>query len=109
MTELAFDSFKSTTEGEVSYPQDKIGYPVVSAAGLKRDNLIRVALSGVCSFPFRSAEVETALNEPGTSEERIQKALDNLPAPIIDDLEGSAGYRAFVLKNTLRKLLERLE
>ena len=33
---------------------DKIDYPLVSLAAIKKDRWIRIALSGLCAFPFRS-------------------------------------------------------
>lgn len=48
-----------------------------------------VAFSGVCSFPFRSAEIEEVLNHKETPlEARIQNALDYIPAPILNDGKG---------------------
>lgn len=105
-----FVSLKKTGDGTVGYPQDRIGYPVVSAAGLKIGNSIRAAFSGVCVFPFRSAAVEAALNENGCPiDEKIERAAASLPAAIHDDMESSADYREFVLKNMIAEILERLE
>lgn len=89
---------------------EKIDYPLISLAAVRKDDAIRVALSGVCAFPFRSREVERALNErPRSTERRVREALDSLPAPMLDDVYGSAGYREFVLAITLRNTLATLE
>lgn len=110
LTGLPFISFKKTTEGNVGYPQDKIGYPVVSAAAIKTDSGINVAFSGLCNFPFRSPEMEAILNNPDlTEEERLNQACNSLPANILNDIEGSAQYRQFVLKNILLDMLAKLE
>jgi CO/xanthine dehydrogenase FAD-binding subunit len=78
------------------------GYPLVTIAALKTERNIRVAFSGVCSFPFRSEEIEEVLNHEETPlEARIQTALDYIPAPILNDGEGSDRYRKFVIKNLL--------
>lgn len=88
----------------------KIGYPIVSLAAVEKDKQILAALSGVCEFPFRSSLMEAALNDTSLSiDERIDKAISLLPAQIIEDIQASAAYRQFVLKNTLREMLDNLE
>jgi carbon-monoxide dehydrogenase medium subunit len=82
--------------------QWETGYPLITIAGLAINNRIRVAISGLCPFPFRSPEVEGVLNNRQISmEERIGRAIEILPQPILNDVEGSADYRLFVLKNLL--------
>lgn len=89
---------------------EKIDYPLVSLAAIKKDGKIRVGLSGVCSFPFRSVELEGALNNRSKSlEDRISDALMHLPAPILDNGVGSAKFREYVLRNTLLNTLTTLE
>ena len=86
---------------------EKIDYPLVSVAALWKDDNLRIAFSGVCSFPFRSEQIENALNERSKSvEERIKQAVELLPEPAYADAEGSGEYRLFVLENTLCELLE---
>lgn len=107
---LPFYSTKKTTDGEVSYPQNHIGYPVLSAAAVMSDQGIKIAFSGLCNFPFRSREVEEQLNQKGISlSKRIKKSVKSLPAPVISDMEGSAQYRAFVFENTVAEIMEKLE
>lgn len=85
------------------------GYPLVTVAALKTEENIRVAFSGVCSFPFRSAEVEEVLNQKDIPlEDRIQTALNYIPAPILNDGEGSDRYRKFVIKNLLIDIFKEL-
>jgi CO/xanthine dehydrogenase FAD-binding subunit len=82
--------------------QWETGYPLITIAGIAINNRIRVAISGLCPFPFRSLEVEEILNSHQISvEERIRKAVELVPQPILDDVEGSAEYRIFVLKNLM--------
>lgn len=89
---------------------EKIDYPLISIAALKKDNMIRLAMSGVCNFPFRSMQVEEYLNDKNVSWDiRINNAINHLPAPILNDISGSDIYRKFVLKNTLLNTLETLE
>ncbi|HEX9062377.1 MAG TPA: xanthine dehydrogenase, partial [Clostridia bacterium] len=90
---------------------EKIDYPLISIAALKKDSRIRLAMSGVCSFPFRaSLELEEYLNDRSISREaRVENTVNNLPAPVLNDISGSDSYRRFVLKNTLCSVLESLE
>ena len=86
---------------------EKIDYPLVSVAALWKDNNLRIAFSGVCFYPFRSEQIEAVLNEREISfEQRAEKAAELLPDTVYTDAEGSGEYRLFVLKNTLRELLE---
>ncbi|WP_066064777.1 FAD binding domain-containing protein [Neobacillus soli] len=90
--------------------QWETGYPLITVAALKMDEEVRVAVSGLCPFPFRSKEVEASLNNKGLSvETRVERALAVLPQPILDDVEGSADYRLFVLKNLFVDVLAALD
>lgn len=103
MTRLPFYHTKRRRMGNV-------GYPVVTLAALKQGAALRVALSGVCDFPFRSRPMEAALSETGVpAEERVERALQLLPGPVRDDLEASAEYRVFVLRGALLDALHELE
>lgn len=89
---------------------EKIDYPLVSVAAIGKDGYLRAALSGVCPQPFRSGPMESVLNDRALSfDARAEKAALLLPEPAIGDAEGSGEYRLFVLKNTLRALLEEWE
>lgn len=90
--------------------QGKTGYPLISMAALKKDNNIRMAFSGVSTFPFRSIKMERGINNKTISkEQRIEQAIDNLPAPIWGNIQGSAEYKRFVLRNLLGNILETLD
>lgn len=87
-----------------------IGYPLVTVAAIKTEEEIRMAFSGVSPFPFRSTEMELVLNDQAFSvEERAEKAVQFVPAPVLNDVEGSAEYRLFVLKNTIIDAIRQLE
>jgi CO/xanthine dehydrogenase FAD-binding subunit len=87
-----------------------VGYPLVTVAALKKDGVIRTAYSGVCSFPFRSIEMEQVLNDTSIPlAARIEQAIAKLPAPIISNTEGSAAYRKFVLQQTMADTVSILE
>ncbi|MGG4003405.1 FAD binding domain-containing protein [Geobacillus stearothermophilus] len=89
--------------------QGEVGYPLVTIAALKKDGTVRVALSGICPFPFRSADVEAHLNDRNRPVgERIQAAVDAFPRPILHDIEGSADYRLFVVAQLLEDMLREL-
>ncbi|NHC39705.1 xanthine dehydrogenase [Bacillus sp. MM2020_1] len=78
------------------------GYPLITVAALKIGQEVRVAISGLCPFPFRSKELEASLNKRDLPVSlRIDEGLSKLPKPILDDVEGSANYRLFVLRNLL--------
>ena len=86
------------------------GYPLITIAALKLGQEIRVAISGLCPFPFRSKELEAAINKSNsTVDSRVDEALSKLPSPILDDVEGSAKYRLFVLRNLLLDVLAALD
>ncbi|MFZ7943494.1 FAD binding domain-containing protein [Neobacillus sp. 19] len=102
-TALPFVSIKKTKISKVSYP-------VVSIGALVKDQQIRAAFSGVCQYPFRSKQMEAALNESSLSKtERIDKAVTLIPSEIIDDIQASREYREFVLKNALLEIYDSLE
>ncbi|WP_053362858.1 FAD binding domain-containing protein [Bacillus sp. FJAT-27251] len=86
------------------------GYPLVTVAAMQAENGIRLAFSGICPFPFRSEEMEREINKSGASPlERVEKAVAMLPGPILNDSEGSADYRIFVVRNTLLDIIDYLE
>ncbi|MFF3471961.1 xanthine dehydrogenase, partial [Bacillus velezensis] len=90
--------------------QWNVGYPLVTVCALKKDDEIRMAFSGVCPFPFRSAEMEAVLNDKSRSaEERVRRSLQYVPKPVLDDAEGSSEYRIFVLQHTILDALRELE
>ncbi|QCJ45167.1 xanthine dehydrogenase [Bacillus sp. S3] len=90
--------------------QWETGYPLITIAAVNIEGRIRVAISGLCPFPFRSIGVEEALNNRGQSwEARVDAAISVLPQPILEDVEGSSEYRLFVLRNLFSDLLAALD
>ncbi|MEL7610272.1 MAG: FAD binding domain-containing protein [Bacillota bacterium] len=88
---------------------EKIDYPLLSVAALIAEGKLRVAFSGLYQYPFRSIEVEDALNDAMMPpEDRVGKAVGLLPN-IASDRQGGAPYRAFVLANTLKNILDAWE
>lgn len=89
---------------------EKIDYPLITAAGLKKGRALRIAFSGLAAYPFRDAEVEKILNDPFLSRERrAGKAVKYLSGVIQSDLSSSAEYRKFVLKETILNILDTMK
>jgi len=87
---------------------EKIDYPLITIGMLKKDGLLRAAFSGICEFPFRSLKIEKILNEKESPDSVAQKICNALPAPPINNIDGSDGYRLFVLKNTIVEMLKKI-
>lgn len=89
---------------------EEIDYPLVTISALKDDRGIRIAFSGAVPFPFRSLIVEDDLNNRSVPIKlRVENALNHMPAPIMEGISGSAGYRRFVMENTIYDILTELE
>lgn len=87
-----------------------IGYPLITVSAIKIDGQIRIAFSGLCSYPFRSEKIEMDINNRQLSPQaRIDQVINDLPNPILEDVHGSAQYRIFVLRNTLSDILNVFE
>jgi CO/xanthine dehydrogenase FAD-binding subunit len=87
-----------------------IGYPLVSMAAINVNGQMRFAFSGVCGFPFRSFEIEEYLNNRQLSyEQRIDETLKHLPDTVLSNVEGGKEYRIFVLQESLKESLNKLE
>ena len=101
--QLPFYAVKVRNQGES-------GYPLISLAAVKKEGFIRVAVSGLCAFPFRSRKLEETLNnKTNTMPQRILESLKSLPGPILGNIQGSVEYKSFVFKNVLQEALELLE
>ncbi len=109
-TVMPFFSMKKTADGDVDYPQDRIGYPLLSGVFLNNKGHIRAAFSGLCPYPFRSLKLEAVLNDTTVSpDEKLNESVQCLPAPILNDMDSSAQYREFVFRNTLAGALDNFE
>ena len=87
----------------------RIDYPIVHAVGVAAEGKIRIAVSGLCSFPFRSAEVEEPLNAGGTVESRVQTAINALPGPVRNDSRAGRDYRTFLARQAFEETVTTLE
>lgn len=90
--------------------QDKINYPLITICAMRVEKDVRVGISGLCSFPFRSEAMEYELNNRSVPlDKRIDKAITQVPGPVLTDLEGSAEYRQYVLRILLTSIITELE
>jgi CO/xanthine dehydrogenase FAD-binding subunit len=86
---------------------EKIDYPLLTTDALITGGNLRLAFSGLASYPFRDKTVESILNDQRlTFEERAEHIAQSLDGVLLDDMNGSAAYRRFVLKNTVMSILE---
>src|SRR5699024_5504099 len=84
----------------------RIGYPLLTVSAIKVEKSIRFAISGLCEYPFRSQRFEQVVNENNRG---VKAAIKEIPAPIVDDVSGSAAYRSFVLQNVLEESMYELK
>lgn len=84
-----------------------VGYPLLTTSALLVEEKIKIAFSGLCSFPFRNKQMENSLNNEDFSvEERIEQCIQYIPGKVLNDVNGSAEYRIFVFKKTLQEVLQ---
>ena len=89
---------------------DKIDYPLITIVGHINKGKINIAFSGLCKYPCRASKMEDILNtETYALKEKINKAIENIPGPVLTDLSGSAEYRRFMLGKMLEQLLEEFQ
>ncbi len=101
MTETPFIHVKKTAN-------EKIDYPLVTVCATQYKGRLRMAFSGICSYPFRSTDIEEVINNPEISVgDKLNLIHNLLPEPPLTDYEGSGEYRIFVMKNIIEKILER--
>ena len=86
---------------------DKIDYPLLTTVAIIDNNNLKIAFSGLCSFPFRSEKIENILNNQELNREnKLNEMLKSLQESPMDNIDGSKRYREFVLKNTVNKVLD---
>jgi len=85
---------------------EKIDYPLMTAAATVTGGRLRIAFSGLAPFPFRDKGAEEILNDGGLDiKERARRFAGALSGMLADDYLGSAGYRKFVLEDTVEAVL----
>ena len=86
---------------------EKIDYPLVTMAALKKNKKLNIAFSGLAEYPFRSSTFEEILNsDKDDQDEKIKDAINSLEEFIVDDLNGSSEYKKFMLHTILYEALE---
>ena len=76
-----------------------VGYPLITASAVKKNEQLKIAFSGLCNFPFSNAEIDKIMNDESlTGEERAEEVIKSVPAPVLNDVHGSSEYRKFVLE-----------
>lgn len=85
---------------------EKIGYPLLTLFAIYNEGVLSCAASGLCSYPFRFGDINIGNN---TKPEEIASQLaESIPQPVLDDIEGSAGYRGFLFKKTVENAVTEL-
>jgi CO/xanthine dehydrogenase FAD-binding subunit len=86
---------------------DFVDYPLVTLALLDDGDAIRLAASGmVTTGPWRLPALEAIVSERRRpAMERARRAVDALPADIVEDIHATAGYRRFVFGCALADML----
>lgn len=88
----------------------EFGYPLVGLSLVKDNGKIKAAFSAVCKNAFRSLGAENALNDRTLPlKKRVNQAIEQIPCEIVTNIQGSAPYRKFVLKQQLLEALILLE
>lgn len=82
---------------------EKIGYPLISLCAIYSDGELRLAASGLCEFPFRFTN--TKVKGSQSAGDIAAQFAKEIPAPVLDDLEGSASYRLFIFRKTVEKII----
>lgn len=75
--------------------QAKVAYPLASVVAVRKGHDVRMAVTGVCDFPFQCAAAGNG--------------SCHLPAEPRTDIDGSGEYRQVVLDKLTREMLGRLE
>lgn len=89
---------------------EKVDYPLITVACLKVDGTIRTAFSGLRDYPFRDSKCEEILNDKSLSfMTRAETFVNELGTGILDNGDGSAEFRKYVLKNTIENILDTLK
>ncbi len=88
---------------------EKIDYPLVTIAAMRYQEKLRIALSGLVEYPFRSENIERIINNGNFDINRdFGQILSNLPDYILEDKSGSNTFRQFVLRKLLATTIKEI-
>jgi CO/xanthine dehydrogenase FAD-binding subunit len=82
---------------------EKIGYPLVSLSAIYVQGILRLATSGLCDQPFRFPDIP--IGSGYCPNDVAQQLASSIPAPILDDIEGSAAYRKFIFEKSVEDII----
>lgn len=87
-----------------------VGYPVISINAVKINGRLKIAVSGVSLLPIHEETIDNKINDRQLPyKDRIKEAIEAWPKPIIDDIQGSAEYKKYLLEKTLLEIFQKLE
>ncbi|NCA66753.1 MAG: xanthine dehydrogenase [Clostridia bacterium] len=87
---------------------EKIDYPLITVAAIRYRRGLRLAVSGLLEYPFRSAEIESIINNNQFDLDRdFNNIINALQGAVIKD-KSSDKYRLFVLKKLLKAILREI-
>ena len=85
-------------------------YPIVSLSMAQVDGGLRMAASGVCSFPFRGDDINATVSETSRpASKRAERVLEQLPAEVRSDQRASAEYRSHLFVKAIIDSINELE
>ncbi|NLM44232.1 MAG: xanthine dehydrogenase [Clostridiales bacterium] len=85
----------------------EIDYPLFHIASIKDEEGIKIAVSGLCAYPFRSYELDKHINCNSEPDEIINNVYQFIPGTIKEDNIASAEYRKALFELNLEKILEK--
>lgn len=89
----------------------RVDYPLATVALASVDGAVRLAFTGACGYPVRSAAAEAALNERASrpAAERADAAVGSITDRFWEDMRAGAEYRKARLTGAIAKGLLALE
>lgn len=90
--------------------QSRVNYPLVTATSLFIEDEMRIAVSGISEQPIRNKEMERIAQDSSKDKTtKLKRMIEQLSEQMIDNVEGSAAYRSFVLEGMLENILKKRE
>lgn len=88
---------------------DSFGYPALALAVVNDNDYLKAAFSGITQNAFNAPRVDRALNNKKLPiNQRVNQAINAIPYPIIQTLQGSPEYKKFLLRNQLTAAIKKL-